>query len=96
MKKEEYIKSLGKKSEKDLTDEEILQFFLQGRGESRHSAFIAMNGGYGLKPNKEEVHKAVRDAFENDKTLRFVVIEGEGLIRDKEVIKEPMLKFSAV
>lgn len=96
MKKEEYIKSLGKKSEKDLTDNEVLQFFLQSKVESRHSAMIAMNGGYGLKPNKVEAYKAMREAFEKDKTFRCEFIDGEGLIRDKEVVKEPTLKFSAV
>lgn len=83
MTKEEYLKKCGAKSAKDLTEQQILDFFILGYGGSGNgvSAMYIKEGEFlGFKLNHSKSMSMLRRAFEQDKIVRMVYVDGEGIV----------------
>ena len=105
MTKEEYIKECGVKSVKDLSDGQILEYYLAGNGSTRtqNSARDIKYGPFGMTPKEKAMGlNLLRKAFEQDKDLKIFYVTSEGefdTIREapvshfemtlEEILKEP-------
>ena len=88
MSKEEYLKKCGVKDAKDLSAEQILDFFIANNDGliNMFSARAIRDGAFGLKPDRAKGIALLRKAFEQDKTLRVTFVDGEGVLREGVVI----------
>ena len=85
MNKEEYIKQCGARTSKDLSDEQILTYFIKGYGgvESQCSAMCVKQGRvFGCDIDKPKAIAMFRQAFDEDKIFELHFIECEGVVTD--------------
>ena len=83
MSAEEYIKQCKVSSEKELTDEQIISYFLQRNGGLRNwvSASLVKSGrAFGCDIDRAKAIAMLRQAFVEDKVLEIHYIENEGVI----------------
>ena len=85
MKKEEYLKQCGANNVNDLSDKQLLSYFLNGNGgyNNRSSAITVEACCFGMQKGDKDYKKAIslfREAFENGKTVDIQYIEGEGVV----------------
>ncbi len=96
MNKEEYIKQCGVSSSRDLTDEQILSYFIKGNGCSfdQSSAIFLKEGKYlGIKLDVKKGMAMLRRAFEEDKVLTIHYIESEGVVNDVSELTPPSIEM---
>ena len=85
MSKEEYIKACGGKTSNDLSDDQIINYYIDGDGELSNciSALIINTGRHnggrisGLEIDVEKAISMLREAFESNKVLEIIFIDGE-------------------
>ena len=97
MTKAEYIQSCGVNYLEDLTDDQIVYYYAAGHGDmiNWHSALIIKNGGaFSLKIDRAKAVAMLRQAFEQDKFLRIIFIEGEGVVGDGYYPPAPHFEIS--
>ena len=87
MSAEEYIKQCKVSSEKELTDEQIISYFLKRNGGLRNwvSASLVKSGrAFGCDIDRDKAIAMLRQAFVEDKVLEIHYIENEGVIINDE------------
>lgn len=85
MNKEEYIKQCGVRTSKDLSNTQILSYFIAGNGGqvNRVSAIRIRQGRcFGVDIDSEKGISMLRQAFEQDKVLEIHFIESEGVLEN--------------
>lgn len=86
MSKEEYIQQCGAQTSKDLTDRQILQYYIEGHdgivGKS-HAMMLKSKRAFGCDIDVEQGYALLRQAFDQDKIFEIHFIEGEGVIFDE-------------
>ena len=83
MSAEEYIKQCGVSSAKELTDDQILHFFLCRHGGISNwtsASWIMQGRVLGLDVDRVKGMALLRQAFEENKELTILFIEGEGVV----------------
>lgn len=87
--KEEYIKQCGCTTSKDLSENQILSYFMAGNGgiENMMSASMIKRGRmYGADIDRAKAIAMLRQAFDLEKTLRICYIDAEGVVGENESI----------
>ena len=98
MTKEEYIKKCGGSTSKDLSDEQILTYFIDGNGGWRNwlSAELIQSGNFcGCRIDRAKAIAMLRQAFDLDKTLEIIFIDGEG-VADNNTIPRTHITMDVV
>ncbi len=97
MTREEYIKRCGASSAKKLTADQVLAYFIEGHGgyQNRYSAsIIKAGGGFGVKIDRAKAIAMLRQAFEQDKVLSIIFIEGEGVVDGEKYPPAPHFQMT--
>lgn len=91
MTKKEYLNQCGVETSKDLTADQILNYFINGYGGviNWHSAMMIKNGCHGMMPDRSKGISLMRKAFNQDLQVRCVYVEGEGVIDNSVIIPTP-------
>lgn len=97
--KDEYLRICGVGSAKDLSEDQILSYFLRGYGglHNRISAIRIKQGRmFGIDIDRARGIALLREAFELGKELQVIFTEGEGVVVEGVSIGPPYLtmKFS--
>lgn len=98
MTKEEYIKKCGGSTSKDLSDEQILTYFIDGNGgpQNSWSALHVKTGDYcRCRIDRAKAIAMLRQAFDYDKTLKIIFIDGEG-VADNNTIPRTHITMDVV
>ena len=100
MDNKEYLKQCDVNSVNDLSDKQILDYFLEGHGGRGNwsSAIDIKYYGYGMQKCDRDYKKAIslfREAFENGKTVDIQFIEGEGVVGLSEIC-EPHFEMKLI
>jgi len=86
MSKEKYLKLKGCSSVKELTDEEVQDYFLKGHKGLVNQMFAqdAVYGAFGLEPDLKIATKYMRQALDEEKYFECIYIMGEGVVEKDE------------
>jgi len=82
MTKEEYLKKCGASSAKNLTEEQILDYFIAGNGglQNKVSAMTIKTGRMcGCIVDRSKAIAMLRQAFDLDKVFEVNFVDGEGV-----------------
>lgn len=97
MTREEYIKKCGVSSAKKLTADQVIAYFIAGHGgyQNRYSAMIIKaGGGFGVKIDRAKAIAMLRQAFEQEKVLSIVFVEGEGVVDGEKYPPAPHFQMN--
>ncbi len=97
MTKEEYIEKCGAKTAKGLSGDQIIAYFLEGHGgnQNRYSAsLIKAGGGFGVKIDRAKAIAMLRQTFEQDKVLKIIFVEGEGVVNEGKTLPAPHFQMA--
>ena len=85
MDQKKYLEMCGVKSSSDLSEEQLLRYFLSGYGGflNKNSAMRVKYGFFGMiQDDREKAIAMLRQAFDENKVLRICFIDGEGIVGD--------------
>ena len=97
MTREEYLKSLNVKSSSELTDEQVLRFFLdKNDGYTNAMSAASLISDYpNIRPDYKKGVKLLKRVFDKGGRLNIIYIESEGVLDKMNYIPEPHYEMYA-